>query len=63
MALLPAVRPDEVGAIARTIDRHFALGPAVNRADFLALRGAIPLGASFVAYGTNIFDSHSWLPR
>src|ERR1700686_1835691 len=63
MALLPAVRSDQIGAINRAIDGDFALGPAVNRADLFDLGGPIWLGTPFVADWTDFFVSHSWSRR
>src|SRR5882672_4224466 len=43
-------------AIAWTIDAHFTFGPAVNRADFLALSRTIPFGAPSFANRTDCFS-------
>src|SRR4029077_7473074 len=42
-------RLDQVLAIERAIDGHFALGAAANRADFAAPSGAIAAGFAGVA--------------
>lgn len=63
MALFPAVRCDEVRAIARTVDAHFAPGTAIDGADLLTEGGTIPLGASFITDWADLFVSHWSLVR
>jgi hypothetical protein len=58
MLLLPALRCQQVRAIGRAIDAHFPLGSAIDRADFLALGRAIPLGAAFSANWADRFSGH-----
>jgi hypothetical protein len=48
-------------AIAWAIDSHFALGPAIDGADFLTFGRAITVGAALVTDWTNVSVSHSSL--
>ena len=63
MVLLPTVRGEQMGAIARAVDGRFALGSAIDGADFFALGWTIALGAPLIADGTDFFVGHSWLHR
>src|SRR2546427_8468566 len=44
-----AVRGRQIGAVRRAINRHLALSPAADRADLLALCGAVTLGLALFA--------------
>src|ERR1700676_1531225 len=52
-----------MGTVARAINRHFAPGAAIDRADFLTFGRAISFGAPLIADRTNHFFEQECLLR